>query len=181
MDDVLVDFVGGALAVHGWLKQELYAAQPAGHWDMIKPMGLSRDSFWKPIHEGGKMFWIRLRSLPWIHEVTELVESVTNDWHIVSVPSQCPTSYDGKVYWLKRWFGPEFNRFALTPHKHIFAQPGVLLIDDREENVEKFIADGGEGLVFPTRGNTLHRYASDPVDYLAAMLKERERTHALQV
>lgn len=176
MDEVLADFVGGACRIHGTTKAELFKVQEPGSWDISRPLGtiirreMSDVDFWNPINTAGEDFWSGLERLSGAIHVLDLVKSITPDWYIVSAPSHCHTSHVGKIKWLKKQFGEEFNRFVLTPHKHLFAKPGVVLIDDREENVRKFIRAGGEALVYPTIGNSLHGYRDDPVGYLAMSL-----------
>lgn len=177
MDEVLVDFVSGACQAHGITKDQLHAVQEPGVWNSALPLGriigseVSPSDFWKPIHDQGERFWDELGPLPWIDKIIEMVSKITDEWHIASAPARHEGCYSGKVKWLKRKFGPTFDQFCLTPHKHLFAKEGVLLIDDREENITKFIAAGGQGLIFPTIGNSLHEYRNDPVAHLAMSLE----------
>lgn len=173
MDGVLVDFVGGALAVHGISRTELESRWPIGTYDIVKPMGLTAEEFWKPINEKGKDFWVELEPMPWIDELVNLVESLTDDWHIASSPSRSAQSYAGKVLWLKWYFGELFDRFVLTPHKHIFACNSAVLIDDQEENVNRFIGAAGRGILFPARWNSLYLHRHDPVKYISTILEEQ--------
>ena len=169
MDEVLVDFVGGACAAHGWTREQFEKVRTPGVWSMPEFMGLSLDEFWEPIHAAGENFWFDLNPTPWCKEVIELAEEYSKEWHIVTAPSRCETSYTGKVRWLKSYFGPQFNNFVITPHKHILAQEHTWLIDDREKNVESFCEDGGNALCFPNLGNNLHAYHNDPVGHLRSL------------
>jgi len=181
MDEVLVDFVGGALRAHGWTRERLYSAMEPGVWNMAEPMGLTHQEFWKPIDRLGVHFWCNLPALPWAAELLEIVKQLTDDWHIVSSPFPSGTrySYEGKVRWLKQRFGPRFDRFAITRHKYIFAGPNVILIDDNEETVKRFCEADGLGLLFPRRLNKLHLYGGDPVNYMRPYLKEL--CHGVQI
>lgn len=178
-DELLTDFVGAACKLWGTTTQEVVKNWEPGKWDMTGPVGLTvlgkkltDEEFWERIN-GDDEFWENMPSTPFRQELLAVVVQVVRDnYHIVSSPSRCPTCYNGKVKWLKREFGNEFNRFALTPHKEIFAQPGVLLIDDRDSNVENFIKHGGAGIVFPTHHNSKHEFKHDPVLYVYEQLKE---------
>lgn len=167
MDEVLVDFVGGACRVHGTTREEIESFWPEGHWSVVEPIGASKgivlteDRFWETIHKAGRDFWINLEPLPWLSELLKLVNG--RSWYIVSAPSRCPSSYDGKVQWLKNYFGARFDRFIISPHKYLLAKPGVMLVDDREKNVDEFIRHGGIGAVFPARSNSRYEWASNPL------------------
>ncbi len=168
MDGVLTDFVGGALRIHGWTREAFEHVWPLQSYDLAGPMGLTEEAFWRPISAMNEVFWMGLQPLPWARELMELIRSVTDDWYIVSRPSQDPSCYSGKAFWLKRFFQDQsFDRFVLTPHKHIFVGPNVLLIDDLEENINNFVAVGGDGLVFPSRHNCLHRFANNPMHHVS--------------
>lgn len=183
LDDVLCDFIGTAASLWGVKRKKLERYWTPGDWSMVsalgkarygdsKPEGISDEEFWRMIHSYGSRFWENLPLLPWMWKLIQLVEQYTLDWHIISAPSRCSTSYTGKVRWIKRWLGEDFDRFALTPHKHIFACPNVVLIDDRESNVEHFIQHGGKGVIFPRYNNRLHAQREDPLGYVTYCLKE---------
>ena len=179
-DEVLFDFIGGAAKAHGVEPETLQAHRTLGHWDISRPLGelvlgrpYSQEEFWLPINHAGSEFWERLDPLPHMTELIQLVETITDDWHIVSAPSWDSRNYYGKVKSFKKHFGQSFDRFILTPHKHLFAKPDTILIDDRLENVEKFNKAGGYGFVFPTLGNSLHEYRDVPVEQLRLSLIDR--------
>lgn len=165
MDDVLVDFIGGAAAIHGHTRESLYKVWPKGNWDMCPALGLTIDQWWEPIHREGALWWSCLDPLPWMWELIDVAtkEVGPEGWYVVSAPSPCETSHQGKVRWLQKQFGAGFDRFCLTQHKHLFSKPGVVLVDDREKNCRRFTKAGGQGLLFPARNNTLHAQADNPM------------------
>lgn len=179
LDEVLVNFHDSAFRVHEVSRNSVEAVWRPGHWCLRAPIGkalgigeLTEDQFWGPIHKEGDSFWEGLEPLPWMDEVITQVERHCLDWQIVTSPSPCPSSYNGKVKWIKKRFGSEFDRFVITPHKEILARPDHLLIDDREANVDRFTFNGGRGLVFPFRGNRLHSLAKDPMDLFPRRLEK---------
>lgn len=173
MDDVLVDSITAFCEVHGTTRPAVEACWTPGEWHVRLPISkalgldppMDEAAFWKPIN-GDPGFWLNLKPLPWLDEVFNVVRLYTRDWHIVSAPSECSTSYNGKVAWLKHWFGAGFDRFALTPHKYIFARPGVVLVDDRDSNVDAFMKEGGYGVVFPSLHNRQHKRRNDPLGHI---------------
>lgn len=183
MDEVLSDFVGAAAEVHGVDRFKLEALRRENGWGMELPLSrlLGRDiglnEFWEPIHQVSYQFWTGLRPLPWMNEILDLVKHHTDDWYIVSAPSKRSDSVSGKIDWLRKYLGGDWDRLVPTKHKHLLANPTTLLIDDREENIEKFVLAGGEGIVFPSHGNKFHSLANNPVPYVASILKEKFNAH----
>lgn len=178
LDEVLADFVGGAAEVWGTNRAEIERLTEPGTWDMKLPLDkilkretpLTDGEFWSRLNT--VEFWENLKELPWMDEVVGLVNQASKgNWRIVTAPSQGTTSYDGKVRWLKKRFGHKFDKFAITPHKEDFAKPGVLLIDDRESNLTKFRAEGGQGCLFPRMWNSHHPLAHDPITYVRIRLE----------
>jgi len=172
MDEVITDFTQGALILHGFSVEDLEKVRTPGSWDINTPLGLTPGQFWRPINEAGEQFWTDLEPLPWAHEVVDIVESLfPEEWYIASSPSWQIDSRTGKIKWLQNFFGKQFDRFVLTPHKHLMAHSGSVLIDDRDYNVEKFREAGGHSIVFPTRGNSLHLKSQDPMTHLITELE----------
>ena len=171
MEEVLVDFRGGACQVHG-VSREFADAEciRLGCWDLCQPLGITVEQFWKPITAAGEQFWLDLQPLPWFHQLLDLVLGNYEHWYIATSPSQCPTSYSGKAKWLHSKFGEEFSRWFPTHHKYELAGPGRVLIDDRASTIDKWKAHGGTGIVFPSCGNHLHAQAHDPVKYVKQQL-----------
>lgn len=170
LDEVLADFTGAALAVHGWTRERLECVRDPGRWGLAEPMGMTVDEFWRPIHDLGETFWATIELLPWAQQVLELVEDT--DWYIVTSPSDCITSYVGKLRWVHENLNAVVDhRCLLTPHKHFLASyPGAILIDDRESSIERFRSAGGIGILFPSTCNSLHEMANDPIPYLKERL-----------
>lgn len=168
MDELLVDFVGGAAKIHGVTVQKVWDNWPIGSWDMSKAVGLAKgmehamtmDQFWHPINCNAT-FWERLKEHSWARDLMSLVYTYSkdsNNWRIVSAPARCESSHVGKIRWLRRFFmDPTFDKFALTPHKFDYARADSVLIDDRESNCEEFIRHGGNAILFPAYNN--RRYA----------------------
>lgn len=187
MDNVLVDFDRGAAAAHGVsieaVNAERFALFP-GQWDLLGPIGYAKGlgraltiyEFWEPIHERGEAFWTDLLPLFWNGSARDMPTLLTDvlglPFHVVSAPSRLACSYSGKVKWLKDYFGQTFDRFAITPHKELFARDNTVLIDDREENCEKFTKAGGLAILFPSLGNALYHYADNPLPYVQHCLNQ---------
>jgi len=182
LDEVLCDFIGGACKVHKITREQMEFHRVPGCWDISDAMGraktagmsgFSQNQFWNPIHNAGIGFWWHLEELPWFDEVIQWADTKFESWYIVTSPSNETNSYTGKVNWLKRKFGVKFDRFFITPHKELLAQPGRLLLDDRLVNCEQFKRHGGEAILFPTRGGPLHMLKDDPISYLQQYIGDK--------
>jgi hypothetical protein len=128
------------------------------------------DEFWEKLkHES---FWAGLPLLPWTHDLLQMVARVAGDnWHIVTSPTHSAGCYYGKALWIKQHLGPSFSRFAITPHKEIFAGPDVVLIDDRESTCQAFTQAGGRhAILFPTYHNSNARLRGLEVSYVQQCL-----------
>lgn len=183
LDEVLADFVGGAARAWGLKTEQLLQHWRPGRWDIIPPMSaalgisLTETQFWQPMN-GRTEFWAGLEVLPWAEEVVRLVEHWADEWFVVSSPTSCPSSYVGKVQWLKRYFGTGFDNYVITNQKPLFAMEGVLLVDDRESTVRDFVREGmrrglntGGAILFPRHHNRNHRASDDPVKHLRYVLE----------
>jgi hypothetical protein len=75
---------------------------------------------------------------------------------IATSPTKSADCLFGKYQWMERHLpGWCHRQYAITPRKHWLAQPGVLLIDDCDENIMKWRANGGIGIICPRPWNSL--------------------------
>ncbi len=175
IDEVLVDFVGPALRLHDLDPDLVRAAWPEDTWSVTEVLGMSNTKFWKPINEMGSEFWENLPEKPWIDELLYLVSSTFEEAYLVSAPSHCTSSYQGKVNWIRKRFGNGFDKFVLSSHKHLLGYPGAVLIDDRPKNCVAFEQGppggiGGKYVLFPMTGNANARYLDNPIKYVKELL-----------
>lgn len=177
IDEVLADFVGGACKAHGVPLELMRAHQVPGTWDISKALRHAKnvpahkwdmDAFWQPMRT--TEFW---QSLNWTEHGKQLLEYIKprfgNNWWLLSAPNHCHTSYNGKVAWIKAEFGATFDRFILTPHKELLAQPGTILIDDRPANLDKWTKAGGTSILYPNYGNCLYKQ-TNPAEFIKGVL-----------
>lgn len=159
-----------------WMHQRQIASQ---QWSLCGngPLGITDDEFWQPITAAGATFWHELPKLSWCDSLLSIVSKHwPNNWYIATSPSQSETSYVGKLRWLKDHVIPLCPTFQPDKHfipfgsKHLLAKPGVCLVDDRPDTVQKFIEHGGTGILFPSSGNCLHAFRHNPVEYILPQL-----------
>jgi 5'(3')-deoxyribonucleotidase len=112
----------------------------------------------------GEVFWRNLAKYEWANALWKMCESIAPTY-ILTTPSKHPSSWSGKVHWLRDWKGTEFRNYIFTPHKNHVADKDALLIDDKDKNCEDFGAEGGRAIVFPQVWNSEHRNARDPLKH----------------
>lgn len=186
LDEVLADFVGEACRWWGVDPDAVLQHWVPETFDIVGPLGaalgrgpdsadpFTPEEFWRKLN--CVQFWAELPQLPWFDGVVTMMHRTVgwNRVHIYTSPTRCTTCHVGKIQWLRARFGDGFDRFAITPHKELAAKPGVLLIDDREETCRKFIAAGGDAVLFPRHHNGNHWFKADPVEFLKKQLNVRE-------
>jgi len=93
---------------------------------------------------------------------------------IASSPTKSPDCLFGKYQWLETHCPDWIKRqYAITPRKHWLAQPGVLLIDDCDDNCNLFMAHGGgEAILVPRPWNSLHEMSDNCSNYLSKKLSK---------
>lgn len=169
MDGVLVDFCKAAYMIHA----KPYDGFEPKHFDFFEDWGLTADEFWAPIDKAGPGWWAELPVFPWAGELIHHIKRQGN-FVIATACSRHAYSSHGKVVAIQRLFGNSFRDYFITPRKWFLAGPNRVLIDDYEENVDKFVKHGGNAILFPQSWN-LNRDIVDPV---AHTVKQLERWNA---
>ncbi len=167
LDDVLNKFTMEALTEVGCIvnQQNPFSNyDPAWSWNIVKAANalhphqeFTADKFWRSFSE---YFWANLpRSDEFDFLLEESIKLVgKEDITILSSPTRHPTCAAGKIRWI-RDYCPHWMQcqYLLGPQKFRCAKPGALLIDDNDENVEKFLAKGGQAILVPRPWNSRHK------------------------
>lgn len=167
MDGVLVDFVQGALDAHAMPHCKL----TPGEWAIEKAMGLTLTHFWARLQ--GVNFWRELMPThDWLPILATCQDYFRPD-RIFLLTSPCldPYCYTGKYEWVQKWMPHFERRFILSARKDIFARPGAVLIDDKEETIDKWRDRGGEGFLCPRGWNRQHADTDHAVPLLRLFLQ----------
>ena len=188
LDEVLGDFLGSFCRLFKLDLAETIEKRSQS-WSLSRSLGMSDDEFAQPILDAGREFWAEVAPLPWMDDLIRVVRKASSgDWHIVTAPmgsdgpetddrqqEQAVQVYAGKVAWIKRHFGYNFDRFFITAEKYMLAAPDRVLIDDSAANVNRFIKAGGRGILFPAAHNRLYAYCLDPVPYVTECLYQIQK------
>jgi 5'(3')-deoxyribonucleotidase len=174
MDGVIVDFVAGAMRAHGISKtQEQLWEGSLGQWDMAPLFRVSWDEFFRPMSED---WWANLDWTPDGEAILKMVEERFDQVVIVTSPIMTTGCHEGKLRWMRRHLPKKYSRgsghiFA-TP-KHLMSNPSHVLIDDRDENVDRFRAyGGGVAVEVPRISNRQHPRRHWTLDEVGIQLEE---------
>lgn len=149
LDGTLVDFCTPAYAAHG---RTCSTNEPTKYDFFEEEWGMTAAEFWKPIDALGPDWWRDLPYYGWAIPLFELARGC-GEFLIATTPSRNPDSTSGKVAAIQRLAGPNFRDYCITPRKWLLAAPGRVLIDDNEENCQKFEEHGGTSILFPQPWN----------------------------
>lgn len=178
LDGVIKSFVLPAMAMHGADIKDEANYPPGFQWDILGAVNSIRSerglpvimppAFWDSFDYG---FWVNLE----MYEGAEHFLWTLDKWGDVffaTSPTLSSACVAGKYDWVKRNFRDRLRNLYIGAAKEGFAKPGAILIDDRNENVDNFIAEGGEAFLVPRAWNR-GGWSAFPYDDILATLKER--------
>lgn len=171
MDGVFCDFVEGLLISHGRfdLIDRYRNHEFPKDWMMEDELGDDKE-LWKPVDEDGFGFWMNLNPYPEMEDIIEVVKSTGIPWYICTTPRNTSDSYAGKIDWIKRWLGDDFDKVIMCKVKSKLANPNTMLIDDNDENCLKFRKAGGNTFLYPQSWNTNSGLIQHRLGYLEQAL-----------
>lgn len=114
---------------------------------------LNDEKFWNPINNAGYDFWVNMEWMPDGKELWGVIGK--HNPTILSAPSRSNDSRVGKFDWLKRELPGVPLILRSAKRKREFAASNHILIDDREDNIQGWIDDGGEGILHTSAKNTI--------------------------
>ena len=122
-----------------------------------------KNAFWDFIDEGDNklVFWVGIPPMP---DAQQLMNFVSNyDYEMLTAPSLKKQSVMGKGLWMKNQtnkglfpFKPKVN-YKKAQNKKDLAAPNHILIDDREDNINSWIASGGIGILHTSASSTINQ------------------------
>jgi hypothetical protein len=147
MDGVLVDFKKGF---------QNFTGQSAG----APKIGKERDKFWADFNSVLKQKGVLEREywagLPWMGDGKRLWKYIKPHSPIIlSAPSHSDESKIGKKIWIKREIGNVPT--ILSYQKEKYADKNSILIDDRKDFIDKWISNGGIGVLHKNTPDTIRQ------------------------
>lgn len=146
LDGVLADFVAAV--------EEQYGIT-VDSWDfMSKIPGRTPAQFWDTCSES---FWAGLNWTPDGKDILKILEDRFKPQNICLLSSPCatPGCMEGKKRWIDKNLPDYKRRFLMGPAKDFCAGPNKLLVDDYDENIRRFVLNGGLGITIPRKWNSL--------------------------
>ncbi len=148
MDGVIVDFVGGVNKRMGIPKDTIPTK-----WAWVEDYGFTLDQVnsWCTLD-----FWANLE---WMHDGRDILRAIMNTVglekvYLLTAPMPNLESASGKMMWVSGNLPICLKRTIIVQApKSLLANPNTLLIDDKDENVEKFVTAGGNAILVPRPWN----------------------------
>jgi hypothetical protein len=146
MDGVLVDFDKGYEELTGKNTKHADLQDKNEFWGLLarslKDKGLTEYDYWV--------------NLPWMPDGQKLWDYIKGyNPYILTAPSMDPGSKQGKKEWVERLDGMKKLYFKPAKFKPEFSGKNRILIDDREDTIEGWIAKGGIGIHHTSAANTI--------------------------
>ncbi len=172
-DGVLVDFVGGVCQF--FQEDDPYLiSRNHGIWDFFRLMknkkSLTEKDFYSVM---GESFWSQLSRT---HDALAILDLVETKFpsppgvFLLTAPCRTFGCIQGKELWVRQNLPQMLDRFIPTRHKHLFAQPQHVLIDDNDANVNSFRTHGGQAFLYPRPWNSAHKQSSQSLPLLQEFL-----------
>lgn len=160
LDGTVVDFITPAMELNG-VPPHISANYPKVGWDVVKACNTLRDQlglppvnvhdFWRNVNSS--VFWSGLKPYPGALDFVDWLTSKF-DVYISTSPSSSPHSSWGKHAWVYEKLPRLKRKLFIGSQKHLLAGRGRLLIDDSDENCNKFQDWGGKSLLVPRPWNS---------------------------
>jgi hypothetical protein len=112
---------------------------------------------------------------PWTSKLIQLLDLKVPDWMILTAATHDPGCWAGKAKWIKRYFTTSVLERTVVVGGNIkarLASRGDILIDDRFENVESWIAAGGVGVQWVDYGEDLKVLAETQISNLGHLIDQ---------
>lgn len=172
-DGVFADFVTGILNVLEYPDYDIQRWPWGRVFDIFPLIGTN----WK---EASKhctaAFWA---GLPWMQDGMDIYREVflrfkVHECMVLTKPMDHDGSYTGKAQWVTEHM-PALRKRLVPTHigKEEFAHSfNDLLIDDSQENIERWVKAGGAGILVPRPWNSLDQtfYAGNAVTYVVEQM-----------
>ena len=119
-------------------------------------------------------FWA---GLEYMHDGHDILRTIVNKFsseqiYLLTTPMPNVWSASGKWMWVEKNLPNFYKRTIITQApKHLLARPDTLLIDDKDENIDKFRAAGGKAIRVPRPWNCLYPWSDISLEVVKLALR----------
>jgi hypothetical protein len=113
----------------------------------------NKTEFWSSIDKAGAKFWAELNWMPDGEQLWSYIKQFNPK--LLTAPSMDPSSKEGKLQWVNKYIPGIKTIFKQAKFKQDLAEPNAILIDDREDNIERWIKAGGIGIHHISTASTI--------------------------
>jgi 5'(3')-deoxyribonucleotidase len=154
MDGVITDFSGGVMN-HFGLRRLGYTTNDIKQWNWFGDFGLDEKAVSEFLSTSRK-FWAGLDWTPGGKILFSILHQMYGEdlWLLTTPWVDNEACRGGKLDWVNKNIPCMTNNVIFNFDKSKLATPWSILIDDREETVEKFRAAGGIGILIPRTWNS---------------------------
>ena len=153
MDGVIVDFVNGVCKVFGKANPYPKETRDYSFWHAWSDI-----SFEDVNNICTQEFW---HKLDWMYDGRDTLRAIKDTIglekiYLLTMPMPNPETATGKMMWINDNIPIYLDRTIIVTRdvpKSFMTRPDALLIDDKDENVEEFVAAGGQGILVPRPWN----------------------------
>jgi len=107
-------------------------------------------AMWSKIDAEGIKWWRDMELLPWGMELYKKLKEKGDYFSFLTSPGNNSLCSAGKVEFLQKHFGDDFQEFLIGKHKEYCASSSAILVDDSESKIKKFRAFGGHAFKWPS-------------------------------
>lgn len=160
MDGVVCNFIQSAIEAHQGISPvgDMVVSQVES-WNFFEEVGMTWEEFFQPVLEW-KGFWEYIpaysHAAEFLFGIDALVKESGLDVTVsfCSTPIDDPDCYSGKLKWLKsHGFLNLADNLMLVKDKNTLIRTDAILVDDRQETVDTWRAEGGMGVLYPRQWN----------------------------
>ena len=105
-----------------------------------------KKKFWSVIPTDSTKFWAELEWMPGGKQLWEYIKKYNPK--LLSAPSRHDSSRKGKQQWVDKHLPGVELILKAAKDKQEYAGPNKILIDDRQDNIDRWNAAGGIGIIY---------------------------------
>lgn len=148
LDGVLVDLNASIFGLYGVkLPENLIVT----HEETLKQIGTTKRDVVERLMDQNASFWEKAKPTPWMSGLVNILDKRCRHWKILTAAVRCKACFTGKFAWVEKNLGKDaVKRLTITcAPKEAHCHPGAVLIDDKQDNVDRWEIAKGQGFYWP--------------------------------